>query len=212
MKRRKKCIENRFNTYSSLARKLLFPMHKLKINFHGESWTLKKFECSEHELDACLATADKMKLPLEKALLDPFFYYYLKIPAIASTEYLPGTKWSGLLDSPKNQIEIWYDGNKIRKLHIVDIDQDLLLFPIYNKNKIEITKEYNPGIYVEQKTIGFVGSYELNIESFDLQDLKFNLLQFNDKLLLQQPTYSNQKLLFRKKETLLIYQNSFEIE
>jgi hypothetical protein len=108
-------------------------MHKLKINFHGESWTLKKFECGTYELDACWATADKMKLPLEKALLDPFFYYYLKIPAIASTEYLPGTKWSGLLDSPKNQIEIWYDGKKIRKLHIADIDQDCLITKIDRK-------------------------------------------------------------------------------
>jgi hypothetical protein len=187
-------------------------MHKLKINFHGESWTLKKFECSKYELDACLATADKMKLPLEKALLDPFFYYYLKIPTIASTEHLPGIKWSGLLDSPKNQIEIWYDGRKIKKLHIADIDQDLLLFPIYNKNKIEIIKDYNPGIYVEQCAIGFVGSYELNIDSFDLQDLQFNFLQFNEKLLLQQPTYFTQKLLFKKKETLLTYQNGFEIE
>jgi hypothetical protein len=186
-------------------------MHKLKINFHGESWTLKKFECSEYELNACLSTADKMKLPLEKALLDPFFYYYLKTPAIASTEHLPGTKWSGLFDSPKNQIEIWYDGKKIRKLHIADIDEDLLLFPIYNKNKIEIIKDYSPGIYVEQQAIGFVGSYELNVESFDLQNLQFNLLQFNDKLLLQQPTYSNQKLLFKKKESLLTYQNSFVV-
>jgi hypothetical protein len=200
------------NTYSPLVRKLLFPMHKLKINFHGESWTLKKFECSDDHLKECLKVAARMKLSLEKALLDPFFYYYLKIPAIASTEHLPGTKWSGLLNSPKNQIEIWYDGKKIRKLHITDINQDLLLFPIYNKNKVDITEDYSPGIYIEQRAIGFVGSYELNIESFNLEDLQFHLLQFNDKLLLQQPTYSNQKLLFKKKETLLNYQNGFEIE
>lgn len=187
-------------------------MHKLKINFHGESWTLKKLECDDDDLKECMKVAARMKLPLEKALLDPFFYYYLKIPAIASTEHLPGTKWSGLLDSPKNQIEIWYDGKKIKKLHIADIDQNLLLFPIYNKNKIEINKEYSPGIYVEQHAIGFVGSYELNIESFNLEDLHFHLLQFNDKLLLQPPTYSNQNLRFRKKESLLIYQNGFEVK
>ena len=105
-------------------------MPKLKINYHGESWTLKKFECSEYELNACLATADKMKLPLSKALLDPFFYYYLLIPTISSKEHLLGIKWSGLLNSPRNQIEIWYDSKKIRKLHIDDINQDLLLFPI----------------------------------------------------------------------------------
>jgi hypothetical protein len=187
-------------------------MPKLKINFHGESWTLKKFECNDYEIKECLKVAARMKLPLAKALLDPFFYYYLKIPAIASTEHLPGTKWSGLLDSARNQIEIWYDGKKIKKLHIVDIDQDLLLFPLYNRNKIEITEEYSPGIYVEQQVIGFVGSYELNIESFDLEDLQFHLLQFNDKLLLQPPTYSNQKLRFKKKETLLTYQNGFMVE
>jgi hypothetical protein len=187
-------------------------MPKLKINFHGESWTLKKFECSDYDFKGCLKVAARMRLPLAKALLDPFFYYYLKIPTIASTEHLPGTKWSGLLDSPKNQIEIWYDGRKIRKLHIADIDQDLLLFPIYNRNKIEITEECSPGIYVEQQAIGFVASYELNIESFNLEDLQFNLLQFNDKLLLQYPTYSCQNLHFRKKETLLIYQNGFEIQ
>jgi hypothetical protein len=186
-------------------------MHKLKINFHGESWTLKKFECNDNNLKECIKVAARMKLPLEKALLDPFFYYYLRIPDIASTEYLPGTKWSGLLNSPKNHIEIWYDGIKIRKLHIADIEQDLLLFPIYNKNKIEIIEEYSPGIYVEQQVIGFVASYELNIESFNLDELQFNLLQFNEKLLLQPPTYSSQNLRFRKKETLLIYQNGFEI-
>lgn len=187
-------------------------MSKLKINFHGESWTHKKFECNDYDFKECLKVAARMKLPLAKALLHPFFYYYLKIPAIASTEYLPGAKWSGLLNSPRNQIEIWYDGKKIRKLHIADIDQDLLIFPIYNKNKTEITEEYCPGIYVEQQAIGFLGSYELNIESFNLEDLQFNLLQFYGKLLLQPPSYSNQKLRFRKKETLLIYQNSFEVE
>ena len=187
-------------------------MHKLKINFHGESWTLKNLECDNDDLKECMKVATRMKLPLEKALLDPFFYYYLKIPAIASTEHLPGTKWSGLLDSPKNQIEIWYNAKKIKKLQIADIEQDLLLFPIYNKNKIEINKEYSPGIYVEQQAIGFVGSYELNIDSFNLEDLQFHLLLFNDKLLLQQPTYSNQKLKFRKKETLLIYQNGFDVK
>ena len=48
-------------------------MQTLKINLHGESWTLKKFECSEEDLNDCMKVAAKMKLPLVKALLDPFF-------------------------------------------------------------------------------------------------------------------------------------------
>ncbi len=186
-------------------------MHLLKINLHGESWTLKKFECSEEDLSECLKVADKMKRPLVKAVLDPFFYYYLKIPTIPSVEHLPGKKWSGLLDTPKNQIEILLDGKKISKLHIKDLNQEQLLFPLYNIHKTEITENYSPGIYVEQKVIGFIASYEIKVEHFTIDELQFHLLEFNDKLLLQKPNYQNKKVLYRKKETLLIYQNSFEV-
>jgi hypothetical protein len=187
-------------------------MQTLKINLHGESWTLKKFECSEEDLHECLKVADKMKLTLAQALLDPFFYYYLKIASFPSVEHLPGKKISGLLNSPKNQIEILLDGKKISKLQIQDLNQEQLLFPLYKIHKTEITEEYSPGIYVEQKAIGFIASYEIKLEHFTIDDLQFNLIQFNDKLLLQKPSYQNKKVLLRKKETLLIYQNSFEAE
>lgn len=90
-------------------------MQNLKINLHGESWTLKKFECSKDVLNECLQLATRMKVPLIKALLDPFFYYNLKIHSIPSVEHLPGSKISGLLNSSKNQIEILVDGKKIKK-------------------------------------------------------------------------------------------------
>lgn len=186
-------------------------MQTLKINLHGESWTLKKFECSDEDLKECLKVAARMKCPLSQALLDPFFYYYLKIPTIPSVEHLPGKKWAGLLDTPKNQIEIVLDGKKINKLHIKDFNQEQLLFPLYNIQKTEITENYSPGIYVEQKAIGFIASHEIKVEDFSIGELQFHLLQFNDKLLLQKPSYQNKKVFFRKKETLLIYQNSFEV-
>ena len=159
----------------------------------------------------CLKVAAKMKLPLAKALLDPFFYYYLKRPSIQSVEHLPGIKISGLLDTPKNQIEILLDGKKIIKLHINDLNQEQLLFPLYNIHKTEITENYSPGIYVEQKAIGFIASYEIQLEHFNIDELQFHLVQFNNKHLLQKTSYQNKKVLFRKKETLLIYQNSFEV-
>jgi hypothetical protein len=93
-------------------------MQNLKINLHGESWTLKKFECSADDLNQCLKVAARMKVPLVETVLDPFFYYNLKIHSIPSVEHLPGSKISGLLNSPKNQIEIVVDGKRIKKLHI----------------------------------------------------------------------------------------------
>jgi len=186
-------------------------MQTLKINFHGESWMLKKFECNAESLKECSKVADKMNVPLFKALVDPFFYYYLKIPFIPSVEHLPGKKWTGLLNTAKNQIEILLDGKKIKKLHIKDLNQEQLLFPLYNIYTTTITENYSPGIYIEQKAIGFIASYEIKMEEFTIEALQFHLLKFNDKQLLQKPSYQNRKVLFRKKETLLIYQNSFEI-
>ena len=143
-------------------------MQTLKINLHGESWTLKKFECSADDLNECLKVAGRMKIPLVEALLDPFFYYNLKINTIPSVEHLPGNIISGLLNSPKNQIEIVLDGKKIKKLHFKDLNQELLLFPLYNIHKTKIMEEYGPGIYVEQKAIGFIASYVIKIDHFDI--------------------------------------------
>lgn len=183
-------------------------MQTLKINFHGESWTIKKFECSEEDLDECLNVAAKMKLTLKEALLNPFFYYNLQLPKIPSLENLPGKKIGGLLNSPKNQIEILVDGKKIRKHHFADL---LLLFPMFGVDRIIMPEYYSPGIYVEQKAIGFIASYELKIENLNLEDLQFKLLEFKDKLVLQKPFYQNKNMLFRRKETVIIYQNSFEV-
>ena len=183
-------------------------MQTLKINLHGESWTLKKFECSNEDLVKCLKVATKMKLTLKEALLNPFFYYNLQLPKIPSLENLPGKKISGLLNSPKNQIEILVDGKKIRKHHFADL---LILFPMYGIDRITMLENYSSGIYVEQKAIGFIASYELKVEDVNLDDLQFKLLEFKDKILLQKPTYQNKNMIFRRKETLLIYQNSFEV-
>jgi hypothetical protein len=124
---------------------------------------------------------------------------------------LPGNKISGLLNSAKNQIEILLNGKIIRKLHFKDLNQEQLLFPLYNVQKTEVIKEYNPGIYVEQKAIGFIGSYEIKLDQFTIDDLKFHLMQCNDKQLLQQVSYQNRSFRFRRRETLVVYQNSFEV-
>jgi hypothetical protein len=103
----------------------------LKINLHGESWMLKKFDCPKDDLIECYKVANKMNLSLTEALLDPFFYYNLKKQAIPSLEHLPGIKMTGLLNTTKNQIEILLNGKKIRKLIINDLIDPFILFPLY---------------------------------------------------------------------------------
>ena len=183
-------------------------MQTLKINLFGESWTLKKLECSPEDLEKCLKAAVKMKISLQEALLNPFFYYNLELPKIRSLENLPNKKISGLLNAPKNQIEVLLDGKKINKIHFIDL---VNLFPIYKTASVIITDNYRPGIYVEQKVIGFIGSYELIIDDFIPEDLQFNLLEFKGKQILLKPVYQNKNFKFKKKDTTINYQHSFEV-
>ncbi|MCC9063618.1 hypothetical protein [Flavobacterium piscisymbiosum] len=152
-----------------------------------------------------------MKTSLTKALLDPFFYYNLKNSCIPSLEHLPGSKTLGLLDTPKNQIEILLDGKKLKKLKIEDIANQFLLFPLYETNMIHKTEIIESGIYIEQLSIGHIGSYELKIDNFSIENICFHLVKYRDQLLFHYPTYQNKTFLFRKKSTLITYQNSFEV-
>jgi hypothetical protein len=183
-------------------------MQKLKINFHGESWTLKKFECTADEYEKCLHVAAKMKLSLKEALLNPFFYYNLQLPRIPSLGNLPGKKITGLINTPKNQIEIALDGKRISKFHFDDL---LLLFPLYDVERIAIQEELSPGIYIEQKAIGFIASHEITISNYNPDDIQFKLSELKNKYLLQNITYNEVQFKLRNKESTINYQNSFEI-
>lgn len=187
-------------------------MQKLKINLFGELWTLKKVVLNPMEQEYFEQIASRLNLPLYQALLDPFFYFHLKLTLIPSLDKLPCKKISGLLNSNKSQIEIWLDGKKIRKLKLEELFPEQYLFPLYNTNKSIIENTHKPGIYIEQKEIGFIGSYDFKIENFILEDLQFNLIDHNNQLLLQNITYPNYNNNFKKKETLINYQNSFMIE
>lgn len=186
-------------------------MQTLKINLFGEQWTLKKVVLNAIEKEYFDNIASRLKSPLHEALLDPFFYHHLKLASIPSLDKLPCEKISGLLNSEKNQIEIWVDSKKIHKLKLEELNQEQYLFPIYNTNKSIIENTYKTGIYIEQKEIGFIGSYKVKIESFTLEDLQFNLIDLNNRLLLQNVTYKNSNTIFKKKETLINYQNSFTV-
>jgi hypothetical protein len=80
---------------------LLKPLYyETQNQFPAKVGPLKSSSAMTIDFKEC-KSGRQMKLPL--ALLDPFFYYYLKIPAIASTEHLPG-KMVRFMDSPKNQM------------------------------------------------------------------------------------------------------------
>ncbi len=186
-------------------------MEKLRINVFGELFTLKKVLLNQMEQEYYELIATRINQPLHQAVLDPFFYYQLKLNSVDSLEKLPCEKVSGLMNTNKNQIEIWLEGKKILKIKLDDLNQNQYLFHLYNIKKSVHNYQNNSGIYIEQKEIGFIGSYEFKIEKFDLENLQFGFIVLNDQLLLQSIDYNNSKAIFRKKETLITYQNSFVI-
>ena len=185
--------------------------NKLKINLLGEAWKLKQLVLSTELLHTFKEVAMRMKQPLREALIDPFFYYYLKNKTIQSINDLQGNCLEGLINSPKNQIEIWYKNKKVQKLKINDLKEELLLFPLYNTTTQKTNLNLENGIYIEQKEIGLIGTFEIYTDNFNIDDLEFQLLQTNEQTILEKLVYKNQVLGCKKKDSLITFQNCFEI-
>lgn len=186
-------------------------MSKLKINLFGECWKLKKISGSVEQMLSWENISLKMNQPLIEALIDPFFYHLLNDEKIKSIDDIPGEISEGMLNTYKNQIEIWYKNKKVQKLKIDDLKPELLLFPLYNIKLNKATNKEN-GIYIIEKGIGMVGSYETNITDFFIENLEFILLEANGITVLQNFKYQDQLLTFKKKDILITYQNGYELK
>lgn len=153
-------------------------MNKLKIKLFGELWRLIRLELSASEYIILEKRAAELKTPIHEALLDARFSQSDFLPDVFIPADLKHTYTSGLLDTYKNQIEIWYDGKKVRRMRIKDLNDDYLLFPLYNSkfDKLDC-RDLPKGIYIEQKEIGLVCSYEMIIKHFDMLYLEFNMLK-----------------------------------
>lgn len=187
------------------------PLQKLKINLFGELWTLKKVLLNPIEQEYFENIASRLKLPLHQALLDPFFYHHLRLNTIPNIDKLPCKEVSGLMHNSSHQIEFWVSGKKTEKINIPNLEPSQYLFPLYQVKNVIVTEINTPGIYIEQKEKGFIGCYETLVDNFSMDDLNFSLLEINNHLLLDNITHQHAKMVFKKKETLITYQNSYEI-
>lgn len=188
------------------------PLFKLKINLFGENRVLKRVLLSEEEIFFYTKIADKMDQPLKQALVDPFFYHLLKNPQINSLEDLNCEHWEGLINNPKNQIEIWFQNKKVQKFKIDALLEELLLFPLFQTSKTPSIDVAKSGIYIEQKEVGLINSFEVMLEKFNLDQLLFEISNFQNINHLSGLKYDGLSLSKKKKDTLITYQNSFKID
>jgi hypothetical protein len=186
--------------------------NKLKINLFGESWKFKQILIPENLFEQFNGIANRLNQPLATAISDPFFYHYLNNKNFQTINDLPGQVVEGLLDTRKNHLEIWFKRKKIKKITIYELRNNQLLFPLYN-TKVEKTElRKKTGIYFEQKGIGMLGSFEIIDINFNIDDLEFHLKEIGEITLLESLAYKSLPLNSVKQDTIITYQNSFEIE
>lgn len=186
--------------------------NKLKINLFGEILKLKQLIVPDKFMEIIENYAKTKSQSITDVIADPFFYHKLQNKKIQSVEDWDGNYIEGLLNTPKNNIEIWYKNKKVQKLKINDLNNELLLFPLYNTTLRESDSTLKKGIYLEQKEIGMIGNFEITTDNFILDDLAFHLLKANNTILLESLVFKNQTLRNKKKDTLITFQNCFEVK
>lgn len=121
-------------------------MNKLKINFIGTGIEIKRILVPYEVIENWKQIIGAKRTIIE-ALLDPFFYYYLKDKEYNSLEDLPAEIDNGILNHPKSQIEFWFNRKKVYKLNTAELFNENTLFPLFNIEKILRPFADSEGIY-----------------------------------------------------------------
>jgi hypothetical protein len=183
-------------------------LDKVKINLYGESLRLKKIQLNEELANKLIDAISALKISIGQALLDLEFYEYLNHPYLRGVEDLQFDEVGGLLNCHKSLVEIWFNGKKAKKLNLDTLFRPNTLFTLYNTSILDIKKEnLEPGIYLLENEIGLIACYELAIENFVIDKLRFNLITFQSELkkteVLSELFYKDELLICKRSDVLL---------
>ena len=183
-------------------------MPKLKISLFGESYKVKYLKCEPPLLTKISDTFKMLDQDLILSVNDPAFFQALNEPGIESIRDLKFFKIGGLKNSIKSQIEIWFNGKKIQKIKLDELFRPSTLFSLFNTVTKSLSEsQFGAGLYIVEEAIGLIGSYERQIERFDLQQLQFELYSFinlqSSIELLVNLTYAGINLKPQKEDSLI---------
>ena len=191
-------------------------MAKIKTNTFGEGIEIRKLQLESDIYNHWNTISIKKGLFFPDLLLDPFFYYNLKDARFKELSDINASLISGMVNTPKSIIEIWFNRLKVLKIQSQELFNEMLLFPLFNVKKSNCfsTNKLEKGVYVIQKTIGFLSSEQLEIKSHQLNidDFNFSISEFENVQFLTDIKYQNQNLNFIKSDTIITYQKAFEIK
>ncbi len=181
-------------------------MKKIKIQLIGSFIYYKVVVLDAIELEYFSAIAKRMNYTLEMALIDPFFYYNLKLSKYQSYYDLNGKVFFGLDVNAFHQIEVFVDGHKKQKFSYFELNPNNLLFPLY-PSKIDFPVLSKNEIIIRSKDKGSV-NYVFPIAEEELleEQVLFGLIELNNELLISKVVTNNNPVLINRSDTVIIEQ------
>ncbi len=180
-------------------------MKKIKIQIIGTFIYYKEVKLDAIEHDYFLSIANRIGMNLNEALLDPYFYFKLKLDKYQSYEDLNGETYFGLDINQFHQLEIFINGQKNQKFNYSDLNSESVLFPLYEirikhlNTSNKLINSYH--LFAKEKGLT---NYIFFDEEVDLENkLSFNVLSLNNDLLITNINLNNIALAYKKKDTII---------
>ncbi|WP_396141569.1 hypothetical protein [Flavobacterium sp.] len=145
-------------------------------------------------------------LSLNEALIDPFFYYRLRLNKYQSYQDLNGKSYFGLDVNSFHQIEVFVDGHKKQKFTYFDLNPENVLFPLYPSALLNKVKPLS-NIVVRTKEKGRVSFTFQSESNMSLDDIiSFELMMLDENLLISSVNAYQKPLSLKRTDTVLIEQ------
>lgn len=158
------------------------------------------------ELTYFESIAKRIGLPLNEALIDPLFYYKLRLEKYQSYRDLNGKCYFGLDVKSFYQIELFKVGLKKQKFSYFDLNPINVLFPLYPSVIYKIDKPTN-NLVIRTKEKGRVAYSFQNEFTIVLDELiSFELTQLNINLIFTNVNANHFPLSISKSDTFIIEQ------
>ena len=181
-------------------------MRKIKLQFVGTFIYYKEIELNSMEQNYFDSIAKGIGLSLNEALIDPFFYYKLRLNKYQSYQDLNGKTYFGLDVNTFHQIEVFVDGNKKQKLTYYDLNPENVLFPLYPSVIYNINKPIN-NLVIRTKEKGRVNfSFQDEFPIILEELISFELMQLDNNLLINNVMAKYAPLSINKSDTVIIEQ------
>lgn len=176
-------------------------MNKIKLQFIGTFIYYKKIDLDDMELNYFHVIANRLQIPFNEALLDPFFYHSLRLEKYQSYDDLKGKTYSGLDINSFHQIELFINGTKKQKFSYSDLDPDSILFPLYSSETTNVNFS-NHDLIINWKEKGTLSFKTESIDFASESYLSFTILDCCGYKLIKDIMKDGVSLITVKRDTI----------